>query len=210
MTFVGSVSSTKRVSPTCSALIVADSPACAEERIVGPVYPTTSCVSMIGITIITFHFPSVFASAPDRSLRAPLIGHCERPSSVIANAPDLSLRAKRGNLVDRNPPPFASRPSGRPPRHRDCRVAIAPRNDSCCHCGPFLFCHCERSAAIWLTATHGRSPPSPAPAAVRPHIGIAASRSLLAMTVAVIAGPSFSVIASPFFSVIASEARQSR
>ncbi len=27
--------------------------------------------------------------------------------------------------------PALSIASGRPPRHRDCRVAIAPRNDSC-------------------------------------------------------------------------------
>ncbi len=57
--------------------------------------------------------------------------------------------------------------NARSPRHRDCRVAGAPRNDNCCHrepfldchCEPTLNCHCERSAAISSVASNGGSPP---------------------------------------------------
>ena len=86
--------------------------------------------------------------------------HCEpSPPPVIARpkAVAISLTATNGRS-------HPLRPSGRSPKRRDCRVAIAPRNDSsvmrapplrkapaipldsqdsCCHCEPPPTCCCE-------------------------------------------------------------------
>ncbi len=67
----------------------------------------------------------------------------------------LSLRAQRGNPVDRNGRPFAPHPSGRSPRQRDCRVAIAPRNDSWGGASPASFPVIASLLLLPLRAQHG-------------------------------------------------------
>ncbi len=109
------------------------------------------------------------------------------PQAVIASEARQSRRPQPTALC-----PRPSRPGGRSPRQRDCRVAIAPRNDSWWRCertppvitsAPHLSLRAKRGNLDDRNRRRSALGPPPAPAAVRPGIGIAASLSLLAMTV---------------------------
>ena len=114
--------------------------------------------------------PPVIASEARQSRRPQLTAVRPPPRRPFAQATGLprptasSMRAQLGQ--SRRPQPTGAslpHPVGPSPRHRDCRVAIAPRNDSCygtraahppCHREPLPPpCHCERSAAISTTTT---------------------------------------------------------